>query len=70
MINEQTGGAGHPAPLCFKEKDMDNIEIRQAVPDDAEALIEYLNMIGGESDNLTFGKDEFPITAEQERTFL
>lgn len=49
---------------------MDNIEIRQAVPDDAEALIEYLNMIGGESDNLTFGKDEFPITAEQERTFL
>ncbi len=51
------------------ENDRDFI-IRRAVPDDAEALIAYLNTIGGESDNLTFGKDGFPIGAEQERTFL
>lgn len=44
--------------------------IRRAEPSDAEALVAYLNKIGGESDNLTFGKDEFPINAEQERAFL
>ena len=48
----------------------DDIVIRHAVPDDAAALIEYLNTIGGESDNLTFGKDEFPIKPEQERAFI
>ena len=51
-------------------KTTDDIVIRHAVPDDAAALIEYLNTIGGESDNLTFGKDEFPIKPEQERAFI
>ena len=51
-------------------KTTDDIVIRHAVPDDAAALIEYLNIIGGESDNLTFGKDEFPIKPEQERGYI
>ena len=44
--------------------------IREAVPDDAEAIIAYLDRIGGESDNLSFGAGEFTITAEREREFI
>ncbi len=44
--------------------------IREAEPEDAEKILEYLNIVGGESDNLLFGKDEFTNTLEQEREFL
>lgn len=44
--------------------------IEQAKPEDAAALIEYLKVIGGETDNLTFGAGGFPITVEEERQFL
>lgn len=37
---------------------------------DAEQMIEYLNAVGGESDNLTFGKNGFHLNAEQEREYL
>lgn len=40
---------------------MDNIEIRELLPEDAEQMIEYLKKIGGETDNLTFGKKAFPL---------
>ena len=49
---------------------MDNIEIRELLPEDAEQMIEYLEKIGGETDNLTFGKEGLPITVEQEKEFL
>lgn len=49
---------------------MDNIEIRELLPEDAEQMIEYLKKIGGETDNLTFGKEGLPITVEQEKEFL
>lgn len=29
-------------------------------------MIQYLNIVGGESDNLLFGKDEFHLTVEKE----
>ena len=36
--------------------------IRQAKPEDAKKMIDYLNLVGGESNNLTFGKDEFLLS--------
>lgn len=38
--------------------------IREAVPDDAEKMISYLNQAGGESDNLMHGKNEFNVPVE------
>ena len=35
------------------------IEIRKAKKEDAAELLDYLNLVGGESDNLTFGANEF-----------
>ena len=34
---------------------MENLTIRPAAETDARALIEYLDMVGAESDNLLFG---------------
>ena len=49
---------------------MDKIIIREATAEDAKALIEYTKIIGGESDNLTYGSEGMPITLEQEKAFL
>ena len=43
---------------------------RNAEEKDAEKMIEYLNIIGGESDNLLFGKGGFRLSMEQEREYL
>lgn len=43
---------------------------REAQPSDASALLEYLKTVGGESDNLTFGAEGIPLTAEQEARIL
>ena len=44
---------------------MDNSYIiREAVPDDAEKMISYLNQVNGESDNMLYGKDEFTVPIE------
>ena len=44
--------------------------IREALPDDAEALLAYLRQIGGETDNLLFGEKGVPMSVEDEREFL
>lgn len=46
------------------------IDIQPARPDDAAAIIEFLNQVGGESDNLLFGKDEFHLNEEQEQAWI
>ena len=46
------------------------IIIRKAVKSDAEQLIRYLNIIGGESDFLTFGPGQFEKTVEQEEYYI
>ena len=46
------------------------VEIRKARGTDAEKLLEYCRVIGGESDNLTFGPEGLSFTAEQERDYL
>ena len=50
--------------------DKTQLQIKELRPDDAEALIAYTKQIGGESDNLTFGADGFPVTVEKEREIL
>jgi RimJ/RimL family protein N-acetyltransferase len=44
--------------------------LREAMPDDAERLLAYIEQIAGESDNITRGPGEFAMTVEQEREFL
>lgn len=39
----------------------EEMTIRPAAPEDAKAMIDYMNRVGGESDNLTFGQGEAPI---------
>lgn len=48
----------------------EKIMIRKVNKSDAKALIEYLNVIGGESDFLTFGIGQFGISVEQEEDFI
>ena len=44
--------------------------LRKATVDDANDIIEYLNTVGGESNNLLFGEGEFKLTIEQERAYI
>lgn len=44
--------------------------IRKAIKSDAKALIDYINVIGGESDFLTFGIGEFEKSVEEEEEFI
>lgn len=44
--------------------------LREANINDAEAMLEYLNIVGGESDNLLFGANEFRLTVEQEEKYI
>jgi RimJ/RimL family protein N-acetyltransferase len=44
--------------------------IRQAGKADAKGISEYINAVCGETDFLTFGPGEFPLTVEQEENFL
>lgn len=44
--------------------------IREPIEEDAKNMIEYLNIVGGESDNLLFGKDEFRLSVEQESEYI
>lgn len=46
------------------------LKLRKPVANDAEKMIEYLNTVGGESDNLLFGKGEFQLTVEQEVEYI
>ncbi|MBQ8149404.1 MAG: GNAT family N-acetyltransferase [Clostridia bacterium] len=49
----------------------EKLQVRPVVTDDAEALLVYLNQIGGESDNLTFGADAFDtMTVESEKEYI
>lgn len=47
-----------------------NIVIEKAEPSDAAELLEYLKVIGSESDNLTFGPDGLLCSVEAETEFL
>lgn len=53
----------------MKVKD-EKVIISKANKSDAKSLIEYLNVIGGESDFLTFGAGQFGRSVEQEEDFI
>ena len=42
----------------------EHLIIREAITDDAEEMISYLNIVGGESDNLMHGSDGFNVPVE------
>lgn len=44
--------------------------LRSPIKDDAQAMIDYLNIIGGESDFITFGKNEFSMSVEAEQDYI
>ena len=54
----------------IKLKNGKNLIVRRANVDDASKLIEYLNIVGGETDNLLFGENEFNLNEEQEKSFI
>ena len=45
-------------------------EIVRAQAKDAAALLEYLKIIGGETDNLSFGAEGVPLDVEAEGAYL
>ena len=44
--------------------------LRSPNKEDAQAMIAYLNIIGGESDFITFGKNEFSMSVEAEQDYI
>lgn len=44
--------------------------IREALPSDAEQILLNAKICGGETDNLSYGKEGFSYTLEQEEEFL
>lgn len=44
--------------------------IERAREEDAEALLEYLKIVGGETDNLSFGAEGVPVDLETEKSCL
>ncbi|WP_184311737.1 GNAT family N-acetyltransferase [Anaerosolibacter carboniphilus] len=54
----------------LKLKNGQSMILREAVPEDAEAMITFVNQVAGESDNLTFGPGEFAVTLDQEKSIL
>lgn len=52
------------------EGTVDEITIREARPEDAEAILAYLRRVGGETDNLSFGPEGVAFTVEEETAYL
>lgn len=46
------------------------LTITRAAPEDAAELLEVFKIIGGETDNLTFGAEGLPLTVEEEQAYL
>lgn len=44
--------------------------IERARPEDAAALLEYLRIVGGETENLSFGAEGVPLSIEAEQDYL
>ena len=47
-----------------------HIIYREAVGDDAAALLSHLSCVGGETENLSYGKNTFRISVEKEKRFI
>ncbi len=49
---------------------MQNTEIRSLQPEDADEVLRFMPEVGGETDNLTFGKEGLPYTISEEQDYL
>lgn len=49
---------------------MESIKIREALAEDAGQIIAYTKIVGGETENLSFGESGFPVTLQEEERFL
>ena len=49
---------------------IEQIEIREASPEDAAAILDYYKIVGGETHNLSFGSEGKPISLEEEKVYL
>lgn len=49
---------------------MSDFIIERTRPEDAAAMLEYLRIIGGETDNLNMGADGIPIPPEKEEAYI
>ena len=54
----------------MKLKDGLELTLRKAEKGDAADILAYLNQVGGESDNLLFGKDGMQLPVEAEEEFI
>lgn len=65
-----SAGKNHYNPKKLPLKTGELLTLRKPEEQDAKSILSYLNQVGGESDNLLFGEDEFPLTVEQETSYL
>ena len=54
----------------FKAKNGMVFSIRKAVEGDSSNIVEFYNFIGGETDNLSFGKNEYPLSIEEQTSAI
>ena len=52
------------------EKENREFNVVRARAEDAAALLEYLKIVGGETENLSFGAEGVPIPPEAEEAYL
>ncbi len=57
-------------PQTYSLKDGSMVTLREAEPSDARELLAYLNYVAGESNFLSFGKNEFELSKTEEADFL
>jgi len=48
----------------------EELTVRRAREEDAKRIIDYINLVGGETDYLSFGENEFEVTEEREREII
>ncbi|MFV0412078.1 MAG: GNAT family N-acetyltransferase [Oscillospiraceae bacterium] len=51
-------------------KNGETLVVQKAAPEDAAAVLAFLNRAGGESDNMLFGENAFTLTVQQEADYL
>ena len=66
MRDELLGMVAHfHAVVDFPDEDIDPVLF-----EDAAALLDYLKIVGGETDNLSFGAEGVPLAPEEEQAYL
>ena len=55
-------------PITVRLKSGEELVIREAAPEDAATLLDFVDQVSRESDYLTFGPGEFGITLERSRS--